>query len=295
MDSGDLKFFEAVARLGRRRRAAEELNTVQSNVTARIRLLEEQLGTRLFERHSRGVSLTSAGKRLLPYASDVGRLLDQALRAARDDGQPQGPLTIGTLETTMAMRLSPVLASYAAAYPEVDLTLRTGTTRELVEAVLSERMEGAYVCGPVHHPELEHEPVFHEELVVLTAPSIPSIEHVVRHGEVKILVLRAGCSYRQMLESILARRGIVGLRCLEFGTWESIFGCVAAGIGVTLVPRNMVGPVLQEGRVAVHRLPATEAFAETVFIRKSSAYCSSAMRAFLEMARPNVAQLQAAE
>jgi LysR family transcriptional regulator, cell division regulator len=295
MDSGDLKLFEAVARLGRMSRAAEELHTVQSNVTARIRILEEQLGTRLFERHSRGVKLTSAGRRLLPYATDVGRLLEEARRAARDDGQPTGPLTIGTLETTMAMRLSPVLAAYAAAYPDVDLTLRTGTTAELVEAVLSERLEGAYVCGPVEHPELDLEPVFHEELVVLTSPSVPSIEHLVRRGDVKIVVLRAGCSYRHMLGSILARRGILGLRCLEFGTWESIFSCVAAGIGVTLVPMSMVGPVLAAGRASAHQLPRTEAFAETVFIRKRSTYCSSALRAFLELARPKVAQLHAAE
>jgi LysR family transcriptional regulator, cell division regulator len=67
MDAGDLRVFEAVARLGGMSRAAIELNTVQSNVTARVLLLEEELGTPLFHRHSRGVALTDAGRRLLPY------------------------------------------------------------------------------------------------------------------------------------------------------------------------------------------------------------------------------------
>jgi len=66
MDTADLKFFEAVARLGGMSRAAAELNTVQSNVTARIRVLEDELGTPLFHRHARGVTLTDAGRRLLP-------------------------------------------------------------------------------------------------------------------------------------------------------------------------------------------------------------------------------------
>ncbi|MGH6886252.1 MAG: LysR family transcriptional regulator, partial [Geminicoccales bacterium] len=68
MDAADLKVFEAVARLGGMNRAAAELHTVQSNVTARIRTLEARLGTPLFQRHSRGVTLTAAGRRLLPYA-----------------------------------------------------------------------------------------------------------------------------------------------------------------------------------------------------------------------------------
>jgi DNA-binding transcriptional LysR family regulator len=96
---------------------AEALHTVQSNVTARIRLLEEQFGTALFRRHARGVDLTPAGRRLLPYAQRVGRLLEDARRAVLDDGPPQGPLVIGALETSAALRLSRPLAAYVAAHP----------------------------------------------------------------------------------------------------------------------------------------------------------------------------------
>src|SRR4051794_38053932 len=104
MDAGDLKVFAAVARLGGMNRAASELHTVQSNVTARIQALEADIGCVLLERHSRGVSLTPAGLRLLPYADEVARVLADARRAARDDGTPRGTLTIGSLETTAALR-----------------------------------------------------------------------------------------------------------------------------------------------------------------------------------------------
>ena len=255
MDAADLRVFEAVARLGGMNRAAPELNTVQSNVTTRIRSLEQELGTALFNRHSRGVTLTAAGRRLLPYAARVRHLLDEACRAVEDDGTPRGLLTIGSLETTAALRLSPLLSDYAAAYPEVDLVLRTGTTRELVEAVLEHRVEGAFVCGPVKHPELEQETIFHEELVVATAPSVTTLAALEGKGELKIVVLRAGCSYRQRLEESLARRGILGLRQLEFGTIEAIVGCVAAGLGVTLLPRGVIALCTGCARAAGHNAP----------------------------------------
>jgi LysR family transcriptional regulator, cell division regulator len=79
MESGDLRVFEAVARLGSITAASDELHTVQSNVTARIRALENELGVVLFRRHSRGVVLTRAGERLLPYAMKIGHLLKDAV------------------------------------------------------------------------------------------------------------------------------------------------------------------------------------------------------------------------
>lgn len=295
MDAGDLRVFEAVARLGGMNRAAAELSTVQSNVTARIRLLEEALGVPLFHRHSRGVALTDAGRRLLPYAVRVMQLLEEARRAVADDGRPKGALTLGSLETTTALRLPPILAAYAAAYPEVDLVLRTGTTCDLIRDVLERRLEGAFVCGPVDHPELEQETVFREELVIVTARPVRTLDELVGKGDLKIIVFRAGCSYRQRLEAILAARGVVGLRRLEFGTLEGILGCVSAGVGASLLPKGVVGPAWRDGRVAVHALPPAEACVETMFVRRRDAFVSSALAAFLQCARPAPARADAAE
>ena len=285
MNATDLKVFEAVARAGAMNRAAAELNTVQSNVTARIRQLEDGLGVALFVRHARGVALTPAGQRLLPFAQRVGALLEEAVRAARDDGSPSGGLIIGSLETTTALRLSPILARYAAAYPDVDLALHTGTTAELIDRVLARRLEGAFVCGPVEHPDLDEEVIFHEELVILTAPAITSLGDLLGRSDLKTIVLRAGCSYRQRLDEVLTRRGIAFPRQLEFGTLEAIFGCVSGGLGLTLLPKSLIGAVWREGRVGVHELPAQEARVETVFICRKDAYRSSALTAFVDEAR----------
>ena len=285
MDSAELRVFEAVARTGGMNRAAAALHTVQSNVTARIQALEAELGCALFDRHSRGVALTQAGQRLLPYARRVTWLLTDAARAVRDDGAPRGPLTIGALETTAALRLSPLIAGYAAACPEVDLALRPGTTAELIEAVLDRRLEGAFVCGPVAHPSLVEQVMFEEELAILAAPGVASIEAATQGGIARIVVLRAGCSYRQRLEMLLARRGIAVPRLLEFGTLEAIFGCVSAGLGITLLPRGLIGPVWRAGRVSLHLLPPAEAVVTTVFIHRREAFLSSALRVFLDHVR----------
>ncbi len=282
MDSADLRVFEAVARVGGMKRAADDLNTVQSNVTARIRKLEDALGTQLFSRHSRGVALTAAGSRLLPYAVRMGRLLEDAKRAAGDDGTPAGPLVVGSLETTAALRLSPGLAAFAAAHPAVDLVLNTGTTEEMIADVLSHRLEGAFVCGPVDHPDLAEQAVFREELVAVTAPGVADLRALREASDLKIVVLRAGCSYRQRLEDILVRRGVVGMRRLEFGTLDTILACVGAGIGITLLPRIVVEDAARAGRVAIHALPTAEALVDTVFIRRRDGYASSTLRAFVD-------------
>ena len=287
MDIAALRVFEAVARVGGMNRAAVELNAVQSNITARIKALEADIGRPLFERRPRGVALTAAGRRLLPYAARAMRLIADARRAARDDGSPRGLLTIGSLETTAAFRLTRLLAGFAANYPDVDFVLRTGTTRELVAATLEQSVDGAFVCGPVGQPDLREEVVFREELSLLAAPGVSSLADALGGGtgEVHVVVLRAGCSYRQRLETMLAHRGIAVRRHLEFGTLEAIFGCVAAGLGITLLPRALLGPIWAADRVSVHSLPPAEARVETLFIHRRDGFASSALKAFPDSAK----------
>src|ERR1700682_5945674 len=112
MEYGDLRVLETVARHGSMNRASVELNMVQSNVTARIRALEEQVGTPLFDRSRRDVMLSAAGERLLPYFVRFSALLKEAQEAACDDGTPRGNVRIVALETTAALRLPPVLIAY---------------------------------------------------------------------------------------------------------------------------------------------------------------------------------------
>lgn len=285
MESGDLRIFEAVARLGSITGAAAELHTVQSNVTARIRHMEEELGVPVFRRHSRGVTLTSAGERLLPHAVKVAQLLDHAVRAVHDGDHPRGPLRLAALETVTALRLPAILAKYVHRYPDVNLSLTTGTTCNLIEEVRGYKIEGALVAGPVRHPDLEETEVWKEELVLVTRPEVGSIEEALSPaGEVKAIVFRQGCSYREQLELFLGDRGITSVRRLEFGTVEGIIGCAAAGLGIGLMPRAIAERAQSNLAIGLHRLPAERSFVTTVFIRRRDSVASPALARFLDCA-----------
>jgi DNA-binding transcriptional LysR family regulator len=199
MELSDLLTFSTVARLGGITRAADELNTVQSNVTQRVKALESEIGTALFERHSRGMTLTGAGRRLLPYAQRMAALSREALLAARDDGEPKGPLAIGSMETTAAVRLPTLLAEFHRRFPAVRLSLRTSTTAELVAGVLNGTLDGAFVAGPIDHAELDATVAFREELVLVTARHIKSpreLRAATPQSGPTALVFRTGCTYR---------------------------------------------------------------------------------------------------
>jgi DNA-binding transcriptional LysR family regulator len=292
MDVTDLKVVDAVARHGSMNKAASELNTVQSNVSARIRSLEDELGVALFQRSARGVQVTPAGRRILPFAARLSRLLSDASCAARDDGHPKGVFEIGTLETTLALRLPRLIAKFAKAYPDVRPLIRTGTTCSLIQGVIDSKLEGAFVVGPVNHPELQSERAFREELVLVTSCAIHSVDAVASVDNLKTVVFRIGCSYRQRLDSLLANLGIVAPEPLEFGSIEAIIACVSAGVGVTLLPRGVVASALREGLVNVHELAPEIADVETVFVRRIDGYFSSALSTFLDsVRRDGVAQV----
>jgi len=290
MELSDLKTFAAVARCGGITRAAGELKTVQSNVTNRIRALETEIGTPLFERHARGMTLTDAGRRLLPYADRLNALSNEALAAARDDGVAKGPLAIGSMETTAAVRLPPLLAQFHQRHPEVQLSLRTGPTALLAEAVIANALDGAFVAGPIDHPDLMSTVAFNEELVLLTArrwKTLAALRAGTPASGPTILVFRTGCSYRQRLEQLMSELGWPTAARLEFGTLDGIIGCVAADMGVTLLPRAVAERRDQAGIVRMHTLSGPRRRVETLFIRRRAAHEGTALRSFLACLKSN--------
>jgi DNA-binding transcriptional LysR family regulator len=285
MELADLATFEAVARTGTMTGAAAGLMTVQSNVTARVRLLERELGVALFDRHSRGVNLTAAGRQLLPFAERIRHLVGEAERAVRDDGTPRGPLQVGSLETIAGLRLPPILSAYVARYPEVDVSLSTGTASEVVDMVLARRVEVALVAGPLGHSDLVEQPILEEELVVVAPAGVCDLERHLREADPKLVIFRRGCAYRERLERYLADLGRPPARVLELGTLDGIIGCVGAGIGITMMPRAVVARHETLGLVGLHPIPPEQARVVIVLVRRRDAFMSSAMARFADACR----------
>ena len=279
MELTDLVTFSAVARSGGITRAADELNTVQSNVTQRIKALEAEIGTALFERHSRGMTLTGAGRRLRMAA-----LSREAVLAARDDGEPKGPLAIGSMETTAAVRLPSLLAEFHRRFPAVRLTLRTAPTADLVAAVLDGTLDGAFVAGPIEHAELSAIAAFREELVLVTAhrwTSLASLRAGTAESGPTALVFRTGCTYRQRLEQVFSEFGWPSAARFELGTLDGMIGCVAADMGVTLLPRAVVERSDLRESIRLHALDASGSRVDTLFVTRRSAHQYSALSGFV--------------
>ena len=283
MELIDLLTFSAVARNGGITRAADELKTVQSNVTQRVKALEAEMGVALFERHSRGMTLTGAGRRLLPYAQRMAALSREAMLATRDDGEPKGPLAIGSMETTAAVRLPPLLAEFHRRFPAVQLTLRTATTADLVASILDGALDGAFVAGPIEHVDLLSTVAFREELVLVTAKRFTSLA-ALRAGTPEsgptALVFRTGCTYRQRLEQLFSDFGWPSATRFELGTLDGMIGCVAAGVGVTLLPRAVVERSELRKDVSTHALDTSWSNVDTLFIQRRSAHQYSALDGF---------------
>jgi LysR family transcriptional regulator, cell division regulator len=284
MDVDDLRILAAVAKHGSMNRAAVDLHLVQSSVTARIRLLEEELGVRLFVRHSRGVRLSEAGTRLLSYSGRINTLLSEAITAVKEDGIPKGSLKIGSTEPTVSMRLPQIVAEYASEYPAVALTVATGNTTELIEQVADQSLDGAFVADPIDHPDLIQEPIFQEELVLATHSSIRSMDELAKVGDVKAIVLDYGCSYRDRLSDILKDRGI-SHQVLSVASFEAIRSCVQSGVGVTLLPEDLFATEWRDPSMTAHELPELGGPIKTLFIRRHDSELSSSLNAFLAKSR----------
>ncbi|TBL81174.1 LysR substrate-binding domain-containing protein [Paenibacillus thalictri] len=292
MESGDLRVFQIVAREGSITKAAAELNYVQSNVTARIQQLEAELQTTLFTRHNRGMRLTPSGSLLLSYADKVIGLLEEAYKVVTESTEPSGALTIGSLQTTAAVRLPKPLAAYLKTYPQVHLSLIAGHTRQLIDKVLRYELDGAFVSGPVHHPELLEELIFEEELVIVSEFAINSLhDAVVRPA----LVFSGGCSYRELMEQWLHACSVHQPQIMEFGTLEAIIGGVSAGLGISMLPKTVIAKAEAEGNLRSHAIELSLSKAQTVFIRRQDAFVSAAMRKLLDAVKQYENGLQARE
>jgi LysR family transcriptional regulator, cell division regulator len=282
MDFNELRIFKAVAEEGSVTRAAERLNCVQSNVTARIRQLEESLKVTLFHRKSRGVALTTAGWVLRDYAERILALVSEAERIVQEREPLGGRLVIGALETTAAVRLPPVLAEYHRRFPSVDLQLVTGTALDLIQRILDFELDATFVDGSVDHPELVVEECFVEENVLLCAAGV---DPLLRERPINILAFPIGCYYRKQLETWLHKSGFIPYKIMEFSTIETIIGCVAAGMGITFLPRSVLSGNLASDKVAIHSLPAEVAHVTTRLLRRKNSVEPKTLSAFRDVVK----------
>jgi DNA-binding transcriptional LysR family regulator len=281
MELADLHIFRSVVQEGGVTRAAEKLNRVQSNVTTRVRQLETDLGVALFIREGKRLRLSPAGQLLVDYAD---RLLDLAreAREAVHDTKPRGLLRLGAMESTAAMRLPVPMNAYLERYPDVKFELRAGNTTTLATDVLTGDLDAALVAGPVAEAPFERVPIYNEEMVIIAAANHPTIRSPRDARPETALAFEAGCSYRQRLQDWFAHHGEMPDRIVEISSYHAMLGCVVAGMGISLLPCNVLATFPDAKLLSVHALPPALDHVETLLIWRKGTL-SPKVRALMEI------------
>lgn len=257
MDLTQLELFKAVAEEGSISAAAQRLHRVPSNLTTRIKQLEQELGVDLFIREKLRLRLSATGWTFLDYAKRILELVEEAKQAA-SGSEPQGGFTLGSLESTAAVRIPTVLAAYHQRYPKVELDLSTGPSGDMLDGVLSGRLSAAFLDGPLRHPNLEGIEVFEEEMVVVTAVGHPPVNRAQDVNGRTIYAFRANCSYRRHFEEwFMADQATPG-KIFEIESYHGMLACVTAGAGVAMIPRSMLESMPGSSSVDVY--PMDEKF-----------------------------------
>ncbi|WP_170605617.1 LysR family transcriptional regulator [Ruegeria arenilitoris] len=247
MDFSLLRTFLAVAEQGGFAAAAQKLGTVQSNVTHRIARMEEQYGQKLFTRGRGGAQLTPFGEIAHLHLDRLSEEIRSVESNLNDIANGSGNLRLGAMETTASSRLPTLLKDLREACPDARLSLTTGPTAQLMQAVWKRELDAAFVAGPVDENRFRATPAFEEELVIASSKNLPS--------DPPYLVFPVGCHYRATTETWLRSIGKPDTELLEMGTFDGILGCVAAEIGCAVAPRNAFKNSLASQSLELSPLP----------------------------------------
>jgi DNA-binding transcriptional LysR family regulator len=282
-----VKAFLAVVDTGSFTAAAALLGYVQSSVSATIQALEQELGTRLFDRLGRRVVPTEAARRLEAPARQALALLEAAARSAADR-QPSGPVILGTAETPATYRLPPVIGALTRRFPDLEVSLRAGSCDAHRAALRQGHMDAAVLLHDGDEaPMFEVLPLWREDIVLIVAPDHPlataaplTLESVARHP---YLATEPG-TYRAVWESRCLAAGVTP-RVVELTQVELIKRCVEAGLGYSLLPAVAVEDETTAGRLVTRPLPGSPLVMTTSLVRLRDRWLSPAMAALHDALR----------
>lgn len=255
MDTASLQAFLTVARLRSFSRAAPLLHLTQPAVSKRIAALEASLGAVLFDRLAREVSLTEAGRALLPRALRIVEEMADCQRALHNlTGRVDGSLRIGTSHHIGLHRLPAVLRSYTARYPEVRLDLTFLASEDALQAVRTGDLElGIVTLPPTAAPPLETTEVWEDSLVVVTSREHPLAAEAEleppRLERYPAILPDPGTYTRGLIDAALEQAGLTVHTAFTTNYLETIKMMVSVGLGWSVLPESMLGP-----EFVVHRL-----------------------------------------
>lgn len=245
MEILSLKTFKAVVDEGGIKGASLALHTVQSNISTRIQKFESELGVKLFQLNGRKLEQTPAGRLLYEYACKILQLEYQAI-AAINQNKGAYELRIGTPETFAAVHLPQALKKLRKTSDEISPKLHTATSAELATAVVNNKVDCAFVGGNVTHQHLHSIPIIDEELVI--------VEPIDKQYAPVLFIREDGCAYRKCALAWQQNMGRSHEETMSMSSLDGVLGCIAAGLGYTVIGKNMVENSRYENSLAVQNI-----------------------------------------
>jgi DNA-binding transcriptional LysR family regulator len=290
VDLRQLATYRVLARTLNFHQAAEQLHYAQSTVTAQIQALEDELGTRLFDRLGRRVVLTDAGTRLVAYAERLLNLADEARLAVSASEEQIGRLTISATETLCTYRLPAVLHRFRSLYPQIRLSFSVLAYSDLRQAVAEGAVDLAFVMeNRITSAALQAEPLCAEVVQLVASPSHPCAQRrgvlpADLEGET-VLVTEAGCSYRVQFQHGLDRAGVRPATMLEFNSVEAIKQCAMTGMGIAVLPAVATLVEVAQQKLVVLPWRGKSISMLTQLIRHRQKWMSPALQALVAVAQ----------
>jgi DNA-binding transcriptional LysR family regulator len=288
MEVRQLQIFRTLAEELNFTRTAEKVNTVQSNVTAQIRALEEELGVPLFDRLGRRVTLTDAGRRFQPFAEQALIAMEQGQRAIRNGGEPSGPLRISAPESVLTYRLPQVLRLFRRRFPNVELAFRPHLDNTIAAELETGKLDLVLnMCDAPSNPVHRSLRIRTERIFLFGDPAHPlANRRVVRPVDLTgqtLLLTESGCGYRAKLDRALALENVRPGNITEFSSVEAMKQCVRVGMGLALLPAIVIARELRQRQFKTLHWAGTSLDIETHVLWHKDKWVSPAMAAFLEL------------
>jgi len=282
MNINDLTIFRTVVQTGSFSKAAATLNYTQSNISMKIQSIEALYDTTLFYRGHRGIRLTPKGEQFYEVALKMLHLYEKSFEILQDKENTRGVLRIGSMETTAALHLPALLSTFHQVHEKVDITILTSPSQHNIERLENYEIDGAFVTGPVYKENILMKEFVSEELVMITSSKHKPILNLRDIEGSTVITFRQGCSYRTILEHWLHEDGVHPQNRMEFGTLDGIIGCVAAGLGITLLPRAIAEKYMVTYSLSLYELTKKQAQIPTWFIYRKDDVQSPILQYFLE-------------
>jgi len=239
MDLVSLKYFATVADTGSFSRAAVSLNLAQPSLSRAVKLLEEEFGQRLLERHGRGVCLTDAGITLLAHA----RTIFEATERAKSDmaerlKNPRGRLVVGIPHRVAQVITADLVQRFHERFPEASISVVEGLSLRLREWLISGRADIAILFDPLPSPQIQVEPILREPLVLVSHKPLPSHIQLVDLARYRLVMPAAPNALRSLLEEHTLPREIPLKLVAEVDSVHTVLSLVVRGVADSVLPAS---------------------------------------------------------